>query len=147
MPRVMPPVYFFGSLALAALLRYAIPGAAVIPHPWHLLGIVPVIGGFALVVLPAQTFQSRGTAIRPFEDSFVLVQDGFFAVSRNPMYVGMVLACAGAAILLQRVAPFVAPLILAIVLQTRFIRHEEAALESRFGDEYRSYKARVRRWI
>jgi protein-S-isoprenylcysteine O-methyltransferase Ste14 len=63
------------------------------------------------------------------------------------MYLGMVLATAGVAILLQRVAPFVAPLLLAIVLQFRFVRHEEAALESRFGDEYRSYKARVRRWI
>jgi protein-S-isoprenylcysteine O-methyltransferase Ste14 len=77
----------------------------------------------------------------------VLVQDGLFAFSRNPMYLGMVLVVLGVATLLRGAVPFVVPVVLAVLLYLRFIRFEERALEQTFGDDYRAYKARVRRWL
>lgn len=145
--RIIPPVYFFGALALALVLHHAVPLAPVIPAPWHLAGAVLIAAGLGFVVLPAHAFRVRGTAIRPFEESSVLVQDGFFALSRNPMYLGMVLVVLGVATLLRGWLPFIAPVLLVAILQMRFIRFEEQMLESRFGEEYRSYKARVRRWL
>ena len=145
--KLLPPVYFLGALALTALLHYILPAAPVIAAPWHFGGLVLIAMGLFLIVAPARTFQSRDTAIKPFEESSVLVQDGLFAVSRNPMYLGMVLVVLGVALLLRGAVPFVVPVVLAVVLYVRFIRFEEQALEHTFGDDYRAYKARVRRWL
>jgi protein-S-isoprenylcysteine O-methyltransferase Ste14 len=145
--KVLPPVYFLGALALTALLHYVVPRAPVIPAPWHLGGVVLIGVGLFLIVSPARAFRSRGTAIKPFEQSSVLVQDGLFAFSRNPMYLGMVLVVLGVATLFRGAVPFIAPVVLAVVLNFRFIRSEEQALEQTFGDDYRAYKARVRRWL
>jgi len=145
--RTLPPVYFLGALVLAVALHYVVPLAQVVPRPWDLVGVLLIAIGLVFIVVPARTFKARDTAIKPFEVSSVLVQDAFFSVSRNPMYLGMVLVLVGVATLLRSATPFVAPVLLAVVLQTRFIRHEEHALESTFGDDYRSYKKRVRRWL
>ncbi len=145
--KVLPPVYFLGALVGAVVLHYVVPFVAIIPRPWHLAGGLLVAVGLAFIVLPARTFQAKGTAIRPFEKSSVLVTDGFYAITRNPMYLGMVLVVIGAATLLRGAAPFVVPVLLAVLLQSRFIRFEERALEQVFGDDYRSYQARVRRWL
>jgi len=145
--KALPPVYFLAALALTALLRYIVPLPPVIPAPWHLGGLVLVGVGLFLVVSPARTFHVRGAAIKPFEQSSVLVQDGLFAFSRNPMYLGMVLVVLGVATLLRGAVPFVVPVILGVLLYLRFIRFEERSLEQTFGDDYRAYKARVRRWL
>ena len=145
--RILPPVYFLGALLLAVALHYALPLARVIPRPWHLVGVLLIAIGMILIIVPARTFKARDTAIKPFDVSSALVQDGFFSVSRNPMYLGMVLVLLGVATLLRSATPFVVSALLAVVLQTRFIRHEEQMLESTFGEDYRSYKKRVRRWL
>jgi protein-S-isoprenylcysteine O-methyltransferase Ste14 len=70
-----------------------------------------------------------------------------FRLSRNPMYLGLILVLAGAALLLS------SPLALLVApaygwwVQRRFIAREERLLEDRFGDAYRAYCLRVRRWV
>jgi protein-S-isoprenylcysteine O-methyltransferase Ste14 len=145
--KVLPPVYLLAALVLVVLLRYLVPPVLLIPAPWNLGGIALMVVGLLLVVVPAQTFQRRGTAIKPFEDSSALVQDGLFNWSRNPMYLGMVLLVLGVAIVLRGAIAVLVPIVLAIVLDARFIRHEERALEERFGEEYRRYRVRVRKWL
>ena len=93
--KVLPPVYFLGALGGAVVLHYVVPFVAVIPRPWHLAGGVLVAVGLAFIVVPARTFQTKGTAIKPFERSSLLITDGFYAITRNPMYLGMVLAVTG----------------------------------------------------
>jgi protein-S-isoprenylcysteine O-methyltransferase Ste14 len=63
------------------------------------------------------------------------------------MYLAMALTLIGVALLLGSLAPLIAPPIFIRLITTRFIQKEEAALERRFGDRYRDYKQRVRRWI
>jgi len=89
--RTLPPVYFLGALVLAVALHYAVPLAQVVPRPWHLVGVLLIAIGLVFIVVPARTFKARDTAIKPSDVSSVLVQDGFFSISRNPMYLGMVL--------------------------------------------------------
>jgi protein-S-isoprenylcysteine O-methyltransferase Ste14 len=66
---------------------------------------------------------------------------------RNPIYLGMVLGLIGLAIafnslwLLMTLVPF------ALVIRYGVITREEAYLERKFGDVYRRYRARVRRWL
>ena len=81
------------------------------------------------------------------ERSSALVTTGIYAWSRNPMYVSLLCLLMGYSLQLGHVAAALGP-ILFVSYVTRFhIVPEESALEARFGDAYRAYKARVRRWI
>ena len=76
-----------------------------------------------------------------------LVDQGPYRFSRNPMYVGLAAAYTGLALVLNRLWPFAfLPLVLALIV-VFVIRPEERHLEERFGDDYRAYKRRVRRFI
>jgi protein-S-isoprenylcysteine O-methyltransferase Ste14 len=63
------------------------------------------------------------------------------------MYLGLLLWLTGFALYLGSVTPFVALPLFVWVLNTQQIVHEERVLEARFGDSYRDYRTRVRRWI
>ena len=73
--------------------------------------------------------------------------DGPFRFTRNPIYLGMVLLLSGAAVGLGSLSPWfvIPPFILAIAFDV--IPAEEAMLTETFGDAYRAYQSRVRRWI
>jgi protein-S-isoprenylcysteine O-methyltransferase Ste14 len=145
--RVLPPVYFLGAILLAVVAHSLLPLVPVVASPWRWAGAALIAIGLAFIVLPARQFETRGTTIKPFQDATVLVSDGLFALSRNPMYLGMVIAVVGVAVLLGSLSPFIVVAIFAIVLDRRFVLPEEKALEQSFGDAFREYRARVRRWF
>lgn len=108
-----------------------------------LLAVIGIIVNFA----GAGLFHKLRTAIIPFKPATKLVTSGIYGWTRNPMYLGMALIYAGIAILFDSIlALALLPLVLAII-QTNVIAREEVYLERRFGDAYRDYKRRVRRWI
>jgi protein-S-isoprenylcysteine O-methyltransferase Ste14 len=145
--RINPPHYFLASLATMAALGWLGAGEPLLPAPWHWTGVAPVAIGVALAVIAAGRFAKVGTNIVPLTTSTTLVTSGPFAFSRNPMYLGMTLTLVGAALLANTPWPWIVPPIFVAILKLRFIRHEEALMESTFGDAYRAYKARVRRWL
>ena len=63
------------------------------------------------------------------------------------MYVGLILFCVGIAIVLSDFWTCILTLVCALVIHIIAIRHVEVYLEEKFGDSYRAYKKRVRRWI
>ena len=73
--------------------------------------------------------------------------DGFHRYSRNPMYTGMLISLVGGFVMLGSATPVLLIPLFYWCIRTRFIAYEEQLLESRFGDEYRAYKRRVRRFI
>ena len=143
----LPPVYFLAALIASAVLHWVVPLAQLFSWPMRWIGAVILLVGLTLVVVPAKAFDSRGTAVKPFQESTVLVTDGLFRFSRNPMYLGMSLALLGFAFLLGSLAAFLPVIPFAILLDRIFIRREEASLEAKFGGAYRDYKTRVRKWI
>ncbi|MCP4167781.1 MAG: isoprenylcysteine carboxylmethyltransferase family protein [Chloroflexi bacterium] len=147
MNRILPPTYFFCAIVLAVLLHFLLPVHQFFAFPWRLLGLVPLLIGVLLNVLADRTFKKYGTTVKPFEDSNALVTAGVFNVTRNPMYLGMVLILLGAASLLGSVTPFAAFIFLGVLLDYMFISPEEQMLEDIFGDQFRQYRKRVRRWI
>lgn len=109
---------------------------------WLLVGI-----GLALMGWTAWTFRSHRTTVNPYRGASELCMGGPFRFSRNPIYVGDWIVFIGVALLLETGWPLVfAPLIWAM-LRYGVIRHEEAHLRAKFGDAYRAYQARVRRWL
>lgn len=91
--------------------------------------------------------ERHDTAVKPFEKSSSLVTGGVFGISRNPMYLGMTLVLLGAALLLGSLTPFAVVIALPILFDRLFISPKEQMLEGTFGDQFREYRERVRRWI
>jgi protein-S-isoprenylcysteine O-methyltransferase Ste14 len=145
--RVIPPVYFLATLLLMAGLHVGVPGRQVVQFPYRYGGLLLVVGGIVLVLWAARLFGQAGTTIKPFQDPSALVVRGPYRLTRNPMYLGMVGVLVGIAVVLGSLSPWVSIPLFVALIDVRFIRAEEAALERMFGATYRTYKARVRRWV
>ena len=143
----LPPLFFLGALALEAVLHFGLPMAPLITSPWTWLGAIPILVGLAVMVVGDRQFKAAETAISPFDQPSTLVRGGVFRVSRNPMYLGMVLTLAGEAMALGTPTPMVVPWIFAWLVSIRFIRMEEAVLSEVFGADYEAYRESVRRWL
>jgi len=130
-----------------ASLNYFTPLHTILTAPITYIGLGLIIFGFLIVIWPAASFGRVGTPIRPFEESTYLVTNGLYRVTRNPMYLGMVIVLLGVAALLGTASPFLLVPIFGWIIQTKFVKFEEALLEETFGDEYIEYKSRVRRWL
>jgi protein-S-isoprenylcysteine O-methyltransferase Ste14 len=142
-----PPFYFLLAVGVMVLFHRVVPGARFIREPATLVGVMPFLVGLGLMLTTVAALRRGGTTIKPFETPTALLTEGTFRVSRNPIYLGMVLMLFGVALTLGTATPFAVTVVFGWWMQTRFIRHEEAALHARFGDAYRQYQAGVRRWI
>lgn len=112
-------------------------------------GIVLAGAGFALIGASVREFRRFQTTIHPLdpERASSIVSTGPFAISRNPMYVGLLLILLGWTAYLAAPAALLAPAGLVAYL-TRFqILPEERALSEKFGAPYDAYRRRVRRWL
>jgi len=92
-------------------------------------------------------FKRRETTVKPFQESSALIDDGVFAISRNPMYLGMALIIAGVATLFGSATPWLVAVALAVFFDRFYIAAEEAMMARTFGESYATYSSRVRRWI
>ena len=142
-----PPVILLACLLLQYALHKLLPVATVVSAPWNLAGIALIVAGVLVIVMPATAFSRAGTTIKPFKESSALVRSGMYRFTRNPMYLGMLVALAGAALIYATLSPFLAPILFVPLLNVRVIRHEEVMLEEMFGEDYRDFKRSVRRWI
>jgi protein-S-isoprenylcysteine O-methyltransferase Ste14 len=144
---ILPPVYFLVALVAMPCLHFLIPGRQLIDSPLRYVGLVIVAAGAALIIWAAGLFRKAETTIKPFQESSSLVVRGPYRLTRNPMYLGMACILVGTGVLFGSASPFAVVPVFVALIQWRFIRAEEAALERRFGAAYREYRARVRRWV
>ncbi|MGP0094146.1 MAG: methyltransferase family protein [Xanthobacteraceae bacterium] len=144
---LLPPAYFLASICAILALHFLLPIAQVLPFPWTLLGIAAVISGVALNLVADRAFKHHQTTVKPFELSTSLVTEGVFRLSRNPMYLGMVLILLGIAMVLGTLTPLAVCAAFAVLLHYRFVRMEERMLAEKFGADWRAYSGQVRRWI
>ncbi len=145
--QILPPTYFWGFFLLMIGLHFLFPLMEVIVSPYNYVGILLLIIGLLFNVWSSNSFNKVKTTVKPFEESSYLVTEGLFKYSRHPMYLGMLLALVGLFILLGSITPlFVIP-VFVWVFTKKFVLIEEKALQEKFGEEYLSYKAKVRRWI
>jgi protein-S-isoprenylcysteine O-methyltransferase Ste14 len=144
---VLPPVYFLGAIVLMVALDRFFPLATLIEPPVTYLGWVLFGLGIAVALSVNWRFKRAGTPIRPFEESTALVTDGPFAFSRNPIYLGAIVGLFGIFVVLGSLSPLAVIPPFVYIIRTRFIAVEERMLEAAFGEAYRDYMKRVRRWI
>jgi protein-S-isoprenylcysteine O-methyltransferase Ste14 len=145
--KIIPPVYLLMALATMGLLHRFLPLAQIIQKPFTYVGVLPLVAGLLIAITAVRAFHKAGTPVVPFEPSTALVTTGMYRHTRNPMYLALVLILLGVWILLGTLGPLVPVVAFVWIIQSNFIRGEERFLEGIFGDEYRAYKQRVRRWL
>lgn len=141
-----PPAYFAGHLALMLALHFGVPLAQWNGGVSRWAGLPLVVVGCSMLAWSVRRFLPV-TTLRPFETSSVLVTNGLYRVTRNPMYLSLLLSLVGAAVMLGSLSSLLVVPLFVVVMQRRFIEREEADLGVRFGATYGEYCARVRRWI
>lgn len=145
--KALPPVWFLLSIVLMIGLHLWLPLKQLFFPPITYLGMVAIAIGIAIVLFCAYLFHQKNTTIKPFQESSYLVREGIFNYSRNPIYLGMIAILIGLWSFLGSLTPvFIIP-VFAWLIQEMFIKQEEQMLDDKFGEEYREYKATVRRWI
>jgi len=110
-------------------------------------GLLPAIAGVALCAVAIRHFNRAATPYQTDRQSQVLVTSGPYRLSRNPIYIGLTTIYAGLALAAGGWWPFVLLPVLLAVMEWGVIRREERYLDARFGQAYRDYRARVRRWL
>ena len=145
--RVLPPTYFFFFIVLMVVLHFLYPMADVVPYPWWLLGIVPLVLGIVFNLVADQAFKKHQTTVKPYEESTTLITSGVFGLTRNPMYLGMVFILIGIAVLIGSLGPFVVIPFYIVLMDRVYITVEERMLAQKFGENWEAYAARARRWI
>jgi protein-S-isoprenylcysteine O-methyltransferase Ste14 len=112
-----------------------------------LAGGALIAAGVALDVWADGLFKRNAVGVRPFSSTPVLVTRGPFALSRHPMYLGLVAIAAGAAIATGVLANVWVSVAFAIWLHYAYVLPEERFLRDRFGAAYDEYCERVPRWL
>lgn len=146
----LPPV-LLAVLCAAAMLaadRWLLMAELAVPEH-KLLAVTTLAAGVAAALSGVIAFRRARTTVDPRypEKAGALVSAGIYRYSRNPMYLGMLLALAGLAFYLANGAAF-AVLPLFVVYLNRFqIVPEERAMQARFGEDFAAYRGRVRRWL
>lgn len=144
-----PPLIFLSFLALAAVLEALAPSrtATLFPHARYVAGAALFIVGLLIGIAGVRGLRAAATNISTDLPATALVVDGIYGRSRNPLYLAMALAYIGLAIASRSIwaIGFVVPLL--VLMHVGVISREERYLEREFGDMYRQYKSRVRRWL
>lgn len=146
----VPPLALLLVLAvLMALAAAAWPGLIVAFPLRRTLAAGIAIAGAAAGFLGVADFRRHKTTVHPLRPQAAasLVVSGIYGVSRNPMYLGMVMLLAAWSVWLAHPVTAAGPLILAAWLQFVQIPFEERALEARFGESFEKYARDVRRWL
>ncbi len=145
--KIIPPVYLFITLLLMWLMDHFIPVHHYISPPVAYAGIIPVLSGIGIAAVSARMFKRADTGLEPFDEATVLVTSGFFRFTRNPMYIGMFLLLLGVAFLMGSVGALLPIPIFVLIIRNNFVLGEERFMEAAFGQQYRDYKLKVRRWL
>ncbi len=143
-----PPLLYLAAILIGAVFDRLLPLPVPNLDPVHwILGGLLMLSGLALAVAGMRNFTRAGTPVRTIKPTRVLVTTGIHGWSRNPIYVGLFLLYAGIGIAAQSPWILILVLPLSLIIRNGVVAREEAYLERRFGDTYRDYKARVRRWL
>lgn len=144
---VLPPFLYGGAFLVALVLHWLwrLPITAPAATLWP--GIVLAVLAIGIMMVARRTMESAGTNVNPMLPTTAIVTSGAFRFSRNPLYVALTLFFLGLKLAFDTWWGIILlPLVLA-VMHFGVILREERYLERKFGEPYREYRSRVRRYL
>ena len=142
-----PPLIYLAALVFGLLLNRRSPTTFLPRTIARLLGW-PLLGGGVLLAGWFEWVMRRAdTPTNPYKPVSHIATGGPFRYTRNPAYLSMTMMYTGIASLANALWAIILLPVALLVIQRGVIEREERYLERKFGEEYLSYKARVRRWI
>jgi protein-S-isoprenylcysteine O-methyltransferase Ste14 len=146
---IVPPplIYLSGILIGLAFNRWWWPCPIFGLTEWHWSGLVLVVAGMALVIAGRRALLAAETSINPFKPTMSIVTAGPYRFTRNPLYLGVTLIYCGLTLIINTWWCFVFLVPVLLLIHVGVVTREERYLEHKFGDSYRQYRARVRRYL
>jgi protein-S-isoprenylcysteine O-methyltransferase Ste14 len=150
MMRVPPPLLFVLVFLIGVGLQHLVPitiRSAAVRSYAHPIGSALVLAGLVLALTCVVIFLASRTTIVPFSSASRLVTRGPYRLTRNPMYVSLVLVYLGVAAIFLELWPLLLLVLPISIIQAIVIPFEEARLRELFGQAFEQYCAHVPRWI
>jgi protein-S-isoprenylcysteine O-methyltransferase Ste14 len=147
--RLPPPLLFVVLIAAGVALRYVV-APPPLPFARALQIVVGAVLAVAALLLGGSAFglfKTAGQNPKPWTPKTVLVAEGAYRFTRNPMYVGMMTLEIGIGLMLGNLWVVLLAAVYLVVVHYTAVLPEEAYLDEKFGDSYRQYKQRVRRYL
>jgi protein-S-isoprenylcysteine O-methyltransferase Ste14 len=142
-----PPRIAMALLAISIGLWYFSPPLTLFHMPYTLSGIISIVFGFTIMTWAWLQFKKTDTAVCPTSKTSLIVRNGAYRYSRNPMYLGMLAMLLGASFLMGTMHSMFAPTAFFLIIDKVFIPYEEDELLAQFGEGYSEYMRGTRRWV
>lgn len=146
----IPPLLLLGAAILLMVWLQGFYPMALLQH-WlvYASGVLIIALGIGLMLFAAMQMRRHQATLDPRhpENSNILLDQGLFAISRNPIYLGMVVVLLGSALLFADITAFLVVMLFARYLVRYQIEPEEAFLMEKFPSEFSAYCYRVGRWL
>ncbi len=141
-----PPHYLL-VLSLCMLVTWFFRESSPQTLPLIIIGLGLIGLGFLLAFNSIARFIRAKTGVVPFSESTTLIKEGFYKYTRNPMYVGMNSFLLGLMLILNNPLNVIFLVIFFFIVRNMFVLKEEVQMEETFGEDYLTYKRKVRRWL
>jgi protein-S-isoprenylcysteine O-methyltransferase Ste14 len=145
---IRPPLAWAIAVIAGLALNWLLPLPflpAELRAAW--LGAVVFVLALALFAWSIVTITSAGSSVPTNRPTTTVVESGPYQFTRNPIYLSMALSLIGLAMVFDNLWLLLMLAAFALVIRYGVVAREEAYLERKFGDVYRDYRSRVRRWL
>ncbi len=142
-----PPLIYLICLLIGIGLDYLWPFPFLPQTIQYIVGFSVIALSAILIVSVFWEFSKAKTDISPYKPTTAIITTGPFGYSRNPAYISLTMLFIGIAIVADSLWILLMAVPAVLIIHQFVILREEAYLERKFSDEYRNYKAAVRRWL
>ncbi len=145
---LLPPIVWILSIIVMIALHEFFPIVHIEPESWRtILGIALIVCSLGMTIWHKRLFSNEQTNINTFNEPDKLIESGLFRYIRNPMYLGFTVSLAALAFLGGALSPWFVVIGFFVLSERYYIPYEERAMLEKFGDQYKAYQSRTRRWI
>lgn len=147
--KIPPPIIALVSALLMWGLSANSPNIALSTYVSMSLIIIILVSAVFIVLSGLVLFRRAHTTIDPTkpESATSLVSTGIYRISRNPMYLGLLLLLLAFLLYLATPLSVIGIIVFVLYIDQFQIKPEEKALQNKFGIEFTEYKSKVRKWL
>ena len=145
--KLYPPFVLLPFIGIIIISSYYLLPPVKIFSITTIIGSLMIVLALIIFVKASRAIKKHKTTIFPDGIPSFLVEEGIFQLSRNPIYLAMIILMIGISIVCQNIAGLVFPVIFYSWINKRWIFEEERNLKKAFGKKYLDYCTKVPRWF